>query len=261
MVIGGSMKLYIFTILTLISFVACQEKKQSNSEKQRSQIAALLLLQSGNCTEVSLPSIGETNRIEFNFSNSNCTASNVGSVGFAQIGLENINESGLVGKSQGARLVSQKAFSKDGKVNIEVTYKLTAPDGYLDVTGNASVNTTNVTASGPTFRITPSQIKYLEGTTESAFSTTISSPVNQFKTLCLEIHEEGAGSHMFGWSKACSALTPAERGNYEFDEEDINSQKQGNGIGFVLNKVVLQKIVVSQGKIGTSGSIQFFPLY
>lgn len=262
MVGGGKMKLITIVFVSLLFFVGCQEKKQSNSEKLRSQAAAILLLQSGNCAEFPQPAIGGTSRTEFNFSGASCIPANVGNVGFIQVGLKNTNENGLVGENSEARLASTRSFSKDGKVNIEVTYKLTASDSYLDVIGNASVNQTTAIAFGPTFRIRPTKLQYLvlAGLAENDFSSSPQSPIGQFKTLCLEIHQEGAGSHMFGWSKACSALTEADRGNYEFDQEDILFSQQGSSVGFVLNKVVLQKVIISSGKLGTSGSIQFFPI-
>lgn len=250
------MKFQLITLLIGFILLGCQEKGQSNSKKQRSQASALLLFQTGNCVEISQNAIGGTSRSEFNFSGASCIPANVGAVGFIQTGLKNTNQMGLVGEGPEARLASKKTFSIDGKVNIEVTYKLTAQDSYLDVIGNASVNDLAI-AIGPTFRIRPTKLQYLIelGNLENDLAS-LSSPVGEWKTLCLEIHNEGAGSHMFGWSKACSSLTEADRGNYEFDKEDVAYSQKGSSLGFVLNKVILQKIIVSKGKLGTSGSIQ-----
>jgi hypothetical protein len=74
----------------------------------------------------------------------------------------------------------------------------------------------------------------------------------------LEVHEEGSGAHIFGWSKACSSLTTANLGSYEFDQENVVGTISDRKVGFVLNNAVLTKIIVSSGKIGTSGSLQSF---
>ena len=142
---------------------------------------------------------------------------------------------------------------------MEVTYTLTSTTSTLDVIALGGGSGTSLT--GPGFRISTGDVKYLTTAgTASAFGTgtTPQSPVGTSKTLCLEVHEEGSGAHIFGWSKACSSLTTANLGSYEFDQENVVGTISDRKVGFVLNNAVLTKIIVSSGKIGTSGSLQSF---
>jgi len=246
-------------LVTLLIFSACAEKKQSNSEKQRSQAAAIFLLSSGRCLETSAPAIDGKSRTQFDFTGVNCVSTTVGDIGFVQANLKDSNNNGIVGETPNSRLAAKRDFSSTGekKVNIEVTYILNATDSYLDVIGNGSLNEATAQVTGPTFRIRPGGITYLiEATgTEGNFDTGVvpQSSVGQIKTLCLEIHQEGAGAHMFGWSKPCAEVT--DRSNYEFDQEDVLYGTKGSKLGFVLNKVTLQRVIVTSGKLGLAAQI------
>lgn len=245
--------------LIILSFSACAETgKQSNSEKQRSQAAAIFLISSGQCAETNAPAIGSSGRTQFDFIGVNCVSTTVGNIGFVQSGLKDRNANGIVGETSSSRLAPKRGFSSSGerKVNIEITYTLNAADSFLDVIGNGSLNEATAVVTGPTFRIKPSTVTYLIEATgaEGTFGkgTPPASQVGASKTLCLEFHEEGAGAHMFGWSKACAEVN---RGTYEFDQEDVTFGAKGTNVGFVLNKVSVQRVIVTTGAIGTAKSL------
>jgi hypothetical protein len=261
---GVTMKKITILFLAFSLSFCTESGKQSNSEKQRSQVLAIALLSSGQCGEVNAPAIGGgTTRTQFDLLGTNCVSTTLGNIGFVQANLSDRNTNGVTGTTTASRMSPKRTFSTTGekKVNVEITYMLNGADGFLDVIGNASLNESTAVATGPTFRIKPTTITYLIEATggEGIFSkgTAPTSPPGTVKSLCLEIHEEGAGAHMFGWSKKCGELSTADRGNYEFDQEDVLFSAKGSHIGFVLNKASIQQIVVTTGAIGTAKSLSF----
>ena len=239
-------------LLTVSIFGGCAEKSGSNSNS--TALTALLSIQNGcNTTATTESSIGSTSRTQYDFSVCNNPSALTGFT------VENIT-SGLTGTSNQSKLASTGTFGTgEKKINVEVTYTLRSSTSTLDIIALGGGSGTSL--SGPGFRISPTDVKYLTTAgTASAFGTG-SSPQSQegtSKTLCLEVHEEGSGAHIFGWSKACSSLTTANLGSYEFEQEDVAGTISDRKVGFVLNNAVLSKIIVSSGKIGTAGSLQSF---
>ncbi len=240
----------ILLTLLLLGLSACAESKKTDNSPA---LAALTIANLNSCgtTAKTVTSIGATSRTEYDFTNCNNPTALTG------FSVQNIS-AGLTGTSDQSKLASTGTFgSVDKKINIEVTYTLTSSTSILDVI--ALGGGTGTSLSGPGFRISPTDVKYLTTAgTASAFGTgtSPSSAVGTNSTLCLEVHQEGSGSHIFGWSGACSAV--ANLGSYTFDQENVTGTISDSKIGFVLNNVKLSKIIVSNGKLGTSGSLQSF---
>jgi hypothetical protein len=232
--------------LILFGLVSCAERKKSDNSG-----ALALLYLSLQCKSVSesASSIESTSRTQYNFSKVNVSDNTCGFT------LENITN-GLTGTSADSKIGSSRTFGSD-EVNIEVTYTLNSSSGTLDVIALGSGSGTTI--SGPGFRISTTDVKYIkpEGTA-LAFGTGTSptTTVGESKTLCLEVHSEGGGSHIFGWSGACADVS--NRGTYEFEEDDVDGAVSGSKIGFVLNNATITKIIVSDGPLGTAGSLQSF---
>jgi len=243
-------KLIKLILLIVSIFTGCAEKSSSNSNS--TAFTALYSIQNGcSTTATTVTSIGSTSRTQYDFSICNNPSALTGFT------VENIT-SGLNGTSTTSKLGSTGTFgSSANKINIEVTYTLSSSSSYLDVIALGSGSGTYL--SGPGFRISPSDVKYTPTSgTPTAFGTG-SSPtttVGISKSLCLEVHQEGSGSHIFGWDGACSAIT--NLGTYSFDQENVVGIISDRKIGFTLNNVILKKIIVSNGALGTAGSIQSF---
>jgi hypothetical protein len=238
-------KLTIFLIILILLFSCAEGKKTDNS----SVLGALFII--NGCSATTVGSIDGTSRTQYDFSS--CTNPSA-LQGFS---VSNIT-SGLTGTSSNSKLASTGTFgSSDFKINIEVTYSLLASTSNLDVIALGTGN--GVDLVGPGFRISPSDIKYLNTSGTATLFGTGTSPtttVGNSTTLCLEVHKEGAGSHIFGWAGACKDV--ADRSSYTFEEEDVVGAVSDRKIGFVLNNAVLSKIIVSNGKIGTAGSLLSF---
>lgn len=238
------MKQIIWLIFALFMVFSCAERNKSDSSDQ---IATGLLFILNSCPGVSqVSSIGATSRTAYVFTG--CTTTNVN--GFTS---ENISISGgVAGSSANSKMASIGTFGTE-KVNIEVTFTLNTPGGYLDVLGLGVASGAGISAPG--FRISESNIKYFaSGGSATAIGTgsTPQTPLNTQKTYCLEFHKEN-GAHLFGWSKSCAEVT--NRTSYDFDQENIITSTSGNNIGFVLNGATLKSIIVSTGAIGTAGSL------
>ncbi len=242
------LKKYLLALVIpfLLLFSACAERKQSNNSNLLGAVAIF-----NGCSPTTVNSIGGTSRTEYNLAN--CLTP-LGLTGFT---VTNIS-AGFTGTSVESKMASNGTFgSIDKKTNIEVTYTLNSATSFLDVIALGSGTGSSV--SGPGFRISQTDVKYIKtnGTT-GTFGTGTSpvSIVGTSTTLCLEVHEEGAGSHIFGWTGACSAVS--NRGAYGFEEEDVAGAISDRKIGFTLNNVTLSKIIVSNGALGTAGSLQSF---
>lgn len=235
-------------LVILFSFLACAEKKESDNSNQ---LVALSILNGCGTTPTTVNSIGSTTRTEYNFTNCNNPSALSG------FSVSNIS-AGLTGTSTNSKLASTGTFGSDQKkINIEVTYILTTASSNLDIIALGAGEGTAL--SGPGFRISPADVKYLKTDGTSGSFGTGTSPatvVGTSTTLCLEVHEEGSGAHIFGWSGACSLVS--NRGTYQFDQEDVTGAISSRKIGFTLNNAILTKIIVSNGALGTAGSLQSF---
>ncbi|MCZ8342787.1 MAG: hypothetical protein O9301_07130 [Leptospira sp.] len=160
---------------------------------------------------------------------------------------------GLVGTSGASNIVSLASrLSNVGgskKATVEVVYRLNSATSWLAV---HLIGTTNF--NGPGFRLNATGPQKLVDTQPSALGTTSwPSSVNTDKTVCLEVHEEGAGAHIFGWQGACASVN---RGVYEFEEEDvvIPSGLGGDRVGLILNGATVKSITIFTKNVGTAGS-------
>ena len=236
----------ILSMLGILLFsLSCAERKKTEDNS-----ANILLFLSQTCgtVPVSTTAIGEASRTSLDFSNCNYPSALPGFV------VQNIS-SGLSGSSSASKMASIGTYGKDNeKVNLEVTFRLTTDSSNLDVLALGSGEGINVSGHG--FRITKDTIKTLNSQgLEGAFvnkPASVSTPVGTEKTYCLEIHKEGSGAHIFGWTQACSGVT---RGTYDFDQEDVAPSPAGGKIALVLNKAILTRLIISNGAIGTSGSL------
>ncbi len=238
-------------LLIFFSFFACAERKKSDNTSLNSILALTTLNSSCSTLPTTVTSIGNTTRTEYNFTN--CNNPSV-LTGFT---VSNIS-AGLTGTSTNSKMASSGTFgSSENKINIEVTYSLTTASSNLDIIALGAGTGTSI--SGPGFRISTADVKFLrtDGTT-GAFGTGTSptSALGTSTTLCLEVHKEGSGAHIFGWKGACSSIS--NRGTYEFDQEDVSGTISDRKISFTLDNVVLTKIIISNGAIGSAGSLQSF---
>ncbi|MDX1961274.1 MAG: hypothetical protein SFU98_22085 [Leptospiraceae bacterium] len=242
----------IILILVALFATNCETKKSNNNN---GAIAAFLLSSQNGCSTSSAASIAGVSRTSFSFP-SNCTSAGLAAIGFTGSNL-NSDSKGITGTGTSSAMASLADFKPTGekKQNIEVTFTLNASDAYLEVIGNAT--TIGSVASGPRFRVKPTTITILNQNASGEATIGKSPPAagtGTERTYCLEIHEEN-GAHMFGWSKACSDLSTTERGNYEFDTDGFSSTNPGSKVGFILNKASIKSMIISSGKIGTSGAI------
>ncbi len=244
------MKINILILILSIAFFdfSCAEKQKSDNS---SALGALSIINGCGTIATTVASIGSTTRTQFDFTNCNNPSALSGFT------VSNIT-SGLSGSSTSSKLGSTGTYGSSAfKVNIEVTYILNSSTSYLDIIAMGSGTGTELT--GPGFRISPSDVKYIPTSgTPTSFGTgsSPSSTVGVSKSLCLEVHQEGSGSHIFGWDGACSLVT--NRGTYTFDQENVVGSISDRKIGFTLNNVILSKIIVSNGELGTAGSLQNF---
>jgi|GEM_PF-2398618 len=138
------------------------------------------------------------------------------------------------------------------KASIQITYVLSATDSTIDV-----IMPSTTSFSGPTFQITPSEIKkkLATGVTSSlgGKAGAWTSSLSQEKTLCLEVHNEN-GAHIFGWEGACSAVS---RTTYGFEEEAVSGfDFSGDRIGLRINKATIKSLNIYSSNIGTAGSLK-----
>ena len=235
-------------LMALFIFINCAESKSSNST---SLLGAYSILKGCNTTATTVSSIGSTTRTQYDFTLCNNPSA------LAGFSVTNIN-AGFSGSSSNSKLSSTGTYGSSAfKVNIEVTYILNSSASYLDIIAMGSGTGTELT--GPGFRISPSDVKYTPTSgSPTSFGTgsTPSSTVGVSKSLCLEVHQEGSGSHIFGWDGACSLVS--NRGTYTFDQENVVGSISDRKIGFTLNNVILSKIIVSNGELGTAGSLLSF---
>ncbi len=250
-------KIIISVVLSVTLFYSCSElnkKKEDNNAPLAAAAFLALQQQSGNCvSSAPVAAIDGANRTKFSVVKDGCGTS-PGATITADSGVSFSGGSFVAGATEG-KFAPSGSYATSGPVNIEIVYTITAADGEIDVIGNAAVN--GAVATGPAFRITTTTIVPVSntGAVGSLEKTVPTSSVNSEKTLCLEIHREGAGAHVFGWSKACSSLTLADRGAYEFEREDFSTAHPGGGVGFRLKNAKIKEFTITQGKIGSAGKL------
>lgn len=163
---------------------------------------------------------------------------------------------GIVGGGNSSTIYrDSSSLSNSGgekKASVQITYVLSNTDSTIDV-----VLPSTTSLSGPTFQITPGEIKKKSatGTTSSlgGKAGVWASSVSQEKTLCLEVHSEN-GAHIFGWEGPCSSVS---RTSYGFEEESVSGfDFSGDRIGLRINKATIKSLNVYSSNIGTSGSLR-----
>lgn len=251
-VLGEFMKFKLSMILLVLAvFGNCAELFNSEKDNNNDELLLLGLAAGQGCptTAVTAPEAGT--RINFEACSPIDTGLALSATGFQS---RNVTLSGgLVGTSGASNIVSLASrLSNVGgskKATIEVVYRLNSASSRVDV---HLIGTTNF--NGPGIRLNPTGPQKLVDTVPSALGTVSwASSVNTDKTVCLEVHEEGAGAHIFGWQGACASVN---RGTYEFEEEDvvIPSGLGGDRVGLIVSGATVKSITIFTKNVGTAGS-------
>lgn len=237
----------LFLAFTIFSCV------EDDNKNDKTAAAALLFLSSQNssgCLSMANSTLNSVNRSTYSVTGSDCST-DLGQ-SFTAANLTVANNKITANSSQGSFAI---ASGGSKPINIEITYTLQS-GGSIDVLANGTTNGASIT-SATGFRISESTIVAIasSGTTSTMTGTVPSSTAGTSKTLCLEIHAEGSGAHVFGWDKACANLTTSERGSYPFELEDLTTTQAGSGIGFQLKNASISSFTISNGKFGTAGRL------
>lgn len=241
-------------LLFPLVFTQCAELFGGDDDNNNDNLLALLL--STPTCGASARSGAAGNGTRYNFSG--CGADQNAVAFLTGIGFTAQNvafNNGLIANGSPARLVTNaSSLSEIGekKAGLEITYVVNA-GGDLAVRMPA----TNSYA-GPGFFIQQAGIQKFDGTSPSAFalgSASWGSSAGVEKTLCLEVHEEGVGAHIFGWEGSCDAIN---RGAYQFEQEDVpvTGGIPGDRIGLILNNVNIKSFTIYSSVIGTAGAIR-----
>ncbi|MGV3664508.1 MAG: hypothetical protein ACO1NV_00150 [Leptospira bouyouniensis] len=239
----------IFTVL--FSLGNCAELFSSKEDNNNDQVI-LALLAGTRCpsTTVTTP----TNGTRFDFAN--CSGDANLALSGSGFQASNVTLSGgLVGTSNNSTIVTNaSSLSNSGgnkKASIEIVYQLNAASSSI-----SAILPSTTSFAGPGFSLLPTTAQKLVDGTASAFggaAATWGSSVGQDKTLCLEVHQEGAGAHIFGWQGACSTI---DRGSYNFEEEDVVVSLGGDRIALRINGATIKSLTIYNQSIGTAGSFQ-----
>lgn len=251
-VLGEFMKFKLSVILLVLAVLGnCAELFNSEKDNNNDELLLLGLAAGQGCptTAVTAPEAGT--RINFEACSPIDTGLALSATGFQS---RNVTLSGgLVGTSGASNIVSLASrLSNVGgskKASVEVVYRLNSATSWVAV---HLLGTTNF--NGPGIRLTPTAPLKLVDTVPSALGTvTWASSVNADKTVCLEVHEEGAGAHIIGWQGPCASVS---RTVYEFDEEDVTipSGLGGDRVGLIVNGATVKSITIFTKNVGTAGS-------
>ncbi|MEM7184604.1 MAG: hypothetical protein AAF518_27155 [Spirochaetota bacterium] len=241
----------LISILVVLQLFSCDQSTDNNDNQTA---AALAFLATQNSTTSCLSTSSDTTT----FSGVTRTAYSISGTCSTDLGAsftaDSLTTTGgtIVAGSTTGRMATSSG--SDDEMNVEITYTLNDSSGSITVLTNGSAS--GATMSGGTgFYITPSNVAAISNTgSTSTLPSSPSSTVGTTYTLCLEVHNE-SGIHVFGWSKACSSLTTAERGSYEFEIEGFTSTFSDKAVGFVLQNATISSFTISTGAIGTAGRL------
>ena len=246
-------KLTLITILITSFFISCEEKKKDNTAATAGAFLLTRSTATGGCASGSSTAISNSTltgaATATQYSISGCDTTSFSGLGFSS---QNIT-SGVTGTSALSRIAANGDLFSGNDVNIEVTFSLTNASGYLEVIGQGSGNA--ATIDGPAIRINPSNTQ-VRGTGSSTLSnlTSQSTTVGQTVTYCLEFHNESPNLHVVFWPTACTAVSTADRNDYNGKEASLASSFPGKRIGFILNNATLTSFTV-RTKIGIATNL------
>lgn len=232
----------IFVCSVLFTLGNCAELFQS-SKGNNNEETLLALLAGARCpsSAVSLPNTGT----RFDFANCSGDANLV----LAGSGFQASNvtlSSGLVGTSNNSTIITNaSSLSNEGgakKASIEIVYQMNSASSSI-----SAILPSTTTFGGPGFFISPTTAQKIVNGASSAFGTVAapnwSSSVGQEKTLCLEVHEEGAGASV-------------NRSVYEFEEDDVSVSIGGDRVALRINGATIKTLTIYNRSIGAAGSFR-----
>lgn len=241
----------IVLFLVLLALGNCAELF-SSKEKDSNEDLILAFLAGARCptSAVTVPSNGT----KYDFVNCSGDANLVLSGSGFQA--SNVTLSGgLVGTSNNSTIFTNaSSLSNSGgnkKASIEIVYQLNSASSTI-----SAILPSTTSLGGPGFLIQPTKADKIADGSSSAFGTAgtpWTSSVGQEKTLCLEVHEEGSGAHIFGWQGACAAVN---RSTYEFEEEDVSVNLGGDRVALRINGATIKSITIYNQSIGAAGSFR-----
>lgn len=239
----------ISTLAILFSLSNCAELFSSKEDNNNDQLI-LALLSGARCPSSTVTS--PTNGTKFDFTN--CTGDANLALAGSGFQVSNVTLSGgLVGTSNNSTILTNaSSLSNSGgnkKASIEIVYQLNAASSTI-----SAILPSTTTFTGPGFLLSATKADKIVNGISSAFGTPgtpWSSSVGQEKTVCLEIHEEGAGAHIFGWQGACATV---DRGAYQFEEEDVVVSLAGDRVALRINGATIKSMTIYNQSIGTAGS-------
>ncbi|TGL19206.1 hypothetical protein EHQ46_15565 [Leptospira yanagawae] len=238
-------------ISMLFAFGNCAELF-SSKDKDNNEELILAILAGTRCpsSAVTTPTTGT--RYDF----ANCSGD--ANLALAGSGFQASNvtlSGGLVGTSNNSTIVTNaSSLSNTGgnkKASIEIVYQLNSASSTISALLPATTS-----FGGPGFLIQPTKADKIADGNSSVFgdlTSTWASSVGQEKTLCLEVHEEGSGAHIFGWQGACSTV---DRGTYQFEEEDVSVNLAGDRVALRINGATIKTLTIYNQSIGTAGSFR-----
>ncbi|TGL72248.1 hypothetical protein [Leptospira jelokensis] len=240
----------------LVAFGNCAELFSSKDKDNNEELILAALLAGPGCGPTAV-SGSAGNGTKYNFAGCSGDANTILSgFGFTVNGVT--FNSGIQGTSSASTIVTNaSSLSETGnesKAGIEVVYVMNQAGSSID----AMIQTTPSLA-GPGVRLSPTSAQWLDASTASAFGTKAGSPwassVSVEKSVCLEVHKESGKAHIFGWSVPCNSV--ADRGNYEFDQEDATiTNFSGDRVGVRINNAIIKSITIYSTAIGTNGSFR-----
>lgn len=245
------LKNLVISFILTVSFTNCAELFSSKDDNNNDQLI-LAILGGSRCptTTVTTP----TNGTKFDFAN--CTGDS--NLALAGTGFQANNvtlSGGLVGTGNNSTIVTNaSSLSNSGgnkKASIEIVYQLNATSSTV-----SAILPSTTAFVGPGFLLSATKADKIVNGTSSAFGTAgapWASSVGQDKIMCLEVHEEGAGAHVFGWQGACATV---DRGSYQFEEEDVSASMSGDRVGLRINGATIKSLTIFNQSIGTAGSFQ-----
>ncbi len=249
-------QLKLVFLISLIFLGQCAELTGGkDSEDKTAETLLLALTNNAVCPSGTAISAQPTNGTSYDFTQCSGTATAALKLaGFTATDLQLIG--GIVGGGNSSTLVrDSSSLSSSGgekKASLQITYVLSASDSTIDV-----VLPSTTSLSGPTFQITPGEIKKKSSTGATSSlggkAGTWTSSLSQEKTLCLEVHNEN-GAHIFGWEGPCSSVS---RTSYGFEEEAVSGfDFSGDRIALRINKATIKSLNVYSSNIGTAGSLR-----
>ncbi|XDD43821.1 hypothetical protein AB3N58_05590 [Leptospira sp. WS60.C2] len=240
----------IFVCSVLFTLGNCAELFQSSKNKNNNDALFAALLAGPGCGPTAVSgAAGNGTRYNFTGCSGDATAVLRG-LGFTANGVS--FNAGIQGTSNSSTIVTNASSlsetGTDSKAGIEVVYVMNQTESRIDAMIHATPS-----LDGPGVRLSHTFAQWLNGNTASAFVTKPGAPwassVAVEKTVCLEVHKETGGGHIFGWSLPCNSI--ADRSVYEFDQEDASiTSFSGDRVGFRINNAVIKSVTIYSAKLG-----------